>query len=89
MTARSYGRVPGANDRIRLAQLGCGDRSEGHIHMAQLASKNSPVEHVAVCDLWSKARERRAAQVKEVFGAEPELLTSSTKRCWPATTLTA
>ena len=27
MTAKSYARVLGANDRIRLAQLGCGDRS--------------------------------------------------------------
>src|SRR5579859_4944940 len=33
MTARSYARIIGANDRIRLAQLGCGGRSEGHVHM--------------------------------------------------------
>ena len=72
MTARAYSRVLGANDRIRLAQLGCGDRSHGHVHMSQLASKRTQVEHVAVCDLWSKARERRAAQVKQVFGAEPK-----------------
>ena len=72
MTARAYDRVLGANERIRLAQLGCGDRSQGHVHMAQLASEHTPVEHVAVCDLWSKARERRAAQVKQVFGAEPK-----------------
>ena len=26
-----------------------------------------PVETVAVCDIWSLARERRAVQVKEVF----------------------
>ena len=71
MDARSYARVLGANDRIRLAQLGCGDRSEGHVHMAQLASKQLPVEVVAVCDLWSLARERRAAQVRKSFGADP------------------
>ena len=72
MTARAYSRVIGANDRIRLAQLGCGDRSRGHVHMSQLASKHTPVEHVAVCDLWSKARERRGAQVKQVFGVQPQ-----------------
>jgi predicted dehydrogenase len=72
MDARSYARIPGANDRIRLGQLGCGDRSEGHVHMVQLASKQLPVETVAVCDLWSLARERRAAQVKKAFGAEPK-----------------
>ncbi len=69
--ASSYARILGANDRIRLGQLGCGDRSQGHVHMVQLAAKQTRVETVAVCDLWSMARERRAAQVKEVFGIEP------------------
>ena len=72
MDARSYGRVLGANDRIRLAQLGCGGRSEGHVHMVQVASKQIPVETVAVCDIWSLARERRAAQVKEAFNLTPQ-----------------
>ena len=72
MDARSYARILGSNDRIRLGQLGCGDRSEGHVHMAQLASKQIPVETVAVCDLWSLARERRAAQVKKAFDLEPQ-----------------
>lgn len=72
MDARSYARVLGANDRIRLGQLGCGSRSHGHVHMAQLASKQMPVETVAVCDIWSKARERRAAQVKKVFNLDPQ-----------------
>jgi predicted dehydrogenase len=72
MTAQSYNRVLGANDRIRLAQLGCGDRSRGHVHMVQLASKETPVETIAVCDLWSMARERRASQVEQAFGKRPE-----------------
>ena len=72
MDARSYGRILGANDRIRLGQLGCGDRSQGHVHMVNLASKQLPVETVAVCDLWSLNRERRAAQVAKVFGAQPK-----------------
>ncbi len=72
MTAQSYNRILGANDRIRLAQLGCGDRSAGHVHMVQLAALRTPVETVAVCDLWSLARERRAAQVEKVFGKRPE-----------------
>lgn len=72
MQAKSYARILGANDRIRLAQLGCGDRSEGHVHMVHLASKQTPVETVAVCDIWSLAREQRAAQVKKLFGTEPQ-----------------
>lgn len=73
MTARSYTRVLGANDRIRLGQLGCGQRSRGHVHMVSMASKKTPVETVAVCDLWSLARERRAAQVKQLFNLEPQM----------------
>src|SRR5580658_5156434 len=72
MEARSYARILGANDRIRLGQLGCGGRSEGHVHMVALASKKLPVETVAVCDLWSLAREHRAAQVKRAFNLEPQ-----------------
>ena len=72
MDARSYARVLGANDRIRLGQLGCGDRSQGHVHMTQLASKQMPVETVAVCDLWTLAREHRAAQAKRAFNVEPQ-----------------
>jgi predicted dehydrogenase len=73
MDARSYARVLGANDRIRLGQLGCGDRSQGHVHMTQLASKQMPVETVAVCDLWTEAREHRAAQVRKAFHLEPQI----------------
>ena len=73
MDARSYARILGANDRIRLGQLGCGERGKGHVHMAQLASKQVPVETVAVCDLWNQARERCAAQVKKAFSLEPQI----------------
>jgi predicted dehydrogenase len=72
MSAKSYARVLGANDRIRLGQLGCGDRSEGHVHMVQLASRQTAVETVAVCDIWKLAREHRAAQVKHFFNLEPK-----------------
>ncbi len=72
MTARSYSRALGANDRIRLGQLGCGSRSRGHVHMVQMASRHTPVEVVAVCDIWKIARERRAAQVKSMLGVDAE-----------------
>jgi predicted dehydrogenase len=72
MTARSYGRVLGSNDRIRIGHLGCGARSFGHAHMVQLASSQTAVESVAVCDLWSLARERRADQIKKYCGSEPQ-----------------
>ena len=40
--------------------------------MVHLAAKKMPVETVAVCDLWSLAREQRAAQVKRAFNLEPQ-----------------
>lgn len=73
LSAKSYARVLGANDRIRLGQLGCGDRSGGHVRMVQLTARQIPVETVAVCDLWSLARERRAAQVKRAFNSDPKI----------------
>lgn len=79
MTARSYGRVKGANDRIRIAQLGCGGRSEGHVHMVHLAAKRTPVEVVAVCDIWSVARAARAAQIEKLFGTAPRTFQYSEK----------
>ena len=71
LTAKSYTRVLGANDRILLAQLGCGGRGGGHIHMVHMAAQRTPVEVVALCDIWSLARERRAKQVTDLFGTQP------------------
>lgn len=79
MSARSYSRVKGANDRIRVGQLGCGGRSEGHVHMVHLASQKTPVEVVAVCDLWLVAREARQAQVTKLFGSAPRAFQYSEK----------
>lgn len=72
MTAHSYGRVLGSNDRIRIGHLGCGWRSEGHVNMVKLASKQTQVESVAICDIWSLALEQRAAQVKKYFEVNPQ-----------------
>ena len=62
MTATSYARVVGANDRIRLGQIGCGGRGFG-AHMAGVNkhAKQENVEFVAVCDVWSQYLERAVA----------------------------
>jgi predicted dehydrogenase len=44
----------------------------GHVRMIQLSSQQTPVETMAVCDIWSLAREARAAQVKATFNLEPQ-----------------
>src|SRR5579859_1460561 len=71
MTAQSYARILGANDRIRLGLVGCGSRSQDLVDMAEIANRQSPVDIVAVCDLWNKARERRAAQVRQQLKHDP------------------
>ena len=72
MDARSYARILGSNDRVHLGIVGCGSRSEDYVGMAQIANKQIPVDIVAVCDIWNKARERRAAQVKQEMNLKPQ-----------------
>jgi predicted dehydrogenase len=72
MSARSYARIAGANDRVRLGIVGCGSRSEDLVSMAGIASQKTPLDIVAVCDLWNAARDRRAAQVKKELNQEPQ-----------------
>jgi predicted dehydrogenase len=70
MNAASYKRIIGANDRINIAFLGCGDRSGGHLEMVKSSEKDKNLSVVAVCDIWKYNREKAAAKCKEKFGAE-------------------
>src|SRR5690606_11717834 len=71
MTARSYARVPGANDRIAIGIIGCGQRG-AHAHMPGIHThaQAENVEITAVCDPWRQKREAAAAQCREWYGAE-------------------
>lgn len=72
-TARSYGRITGANDRIQIGQIGCGHRATGHRRMLQLSTETDPnFDFRSVCDLWSVNRERGADHAKELFGTRPK-----------------
>lgn len=53
----------GANDRIRVALLGCGVRGSQHISDI-MQCKDMGVEISHVCDVWSVARERAVSLVK-------------------------
>ncbi len=68
MSAASYNRVVGANDRINIAFLGCGGRSRGHQNMVHMSAKEKNLGVVAVCDIWKNNREKTAARCKELFG---------------------
>lgn len=71
LSAASYSRVIGANDRISIGLIGCGNRSAGHRRMATTSAKDMNVEITAVCDLWAFNRELAASDVEEKFGRKP------------------
>lgn len=56
-TARSAGRVLGANDRINFAVVGVKGMGGGHLkNLAGELTQKDNVQVVAICDVWSKAR---------------------------------
>jgi predicted dehydrogenase len=77
MTALSQTRAVGANDRIRIGQIGCGGRGCG-AHMVGIHpyDKSQNIEIVAVCDPWKVAREKAASLAKDWYGKEPKQFSS-------------
>jgi predicted dehydrogenase len=69
-SAASYNRILGANDRINIGFLGCGDRSSGHQSMVKTVEKISNLAVVSVCDIWKLNREKAASNCKNLFGTE-------------------
>ena len=64
MSARSYARILGANDRVRVGIVGFSDRARSSLIPALLAfSKEMNFEVVAVSDIWSRRREEGAALI--------------------------
>jgi len=53
LSAATYNRALGANDRLGVAFLGVGGRCQAHLDIVnQLAKDNKGVAPVAVCDVW-------------------------------------
>lgn len=73
MTAASYSRVLGANDRVRIGQLGAGSRGDGHTRMAKMSKDDMNVEVSHVCDIWAFNREKAASNVEQNFGRKPKM----------------
>src|SRR5437763_5246926 len=62
--ASSYARILGANDRVRVAFVGPGDRARDALIPAFLGlATELNFEPVAVCDIWNKRRDEGAAFV--------------------------
>jgi predicted dehydrogenase len=77
LPARSYARIMGANDRIRIGQIGCGDRGiRAHMAGVHKHDKAENVEYIAVSDPWRLARERAADLCKEWYGVDAKKFVS-------------
>lgn len=67
--AKSYARVIGANDRVGVGVIGCGDRMKGALIPAfHLNAKDMNFEFVAVSDIWNRQREEGAAYIQKTCG---------------------
>lgn len=65
----------GANERIRIGQIGCGDRGNALLKgIAKLHSQHN-VTVTALCDVWQVNLKRTAESVAQAFGAQPQTFT--------------
>ncbi len=77
MTASSYSRILGANERISVGIIGCGNRGR-NAHMAGLNkyAESQNMEITAVCDPWRQRREDAAEMAKEWYGRKARTFVS-------------
>jgi len=71
-SALSYGRISGANDRIRLGQVGMGNRGRELASVVADLKDSHNVEMVAVCDLWNVNRDRAVKAAAHAYGRNPQ-----------------
>ncbi len=77
LTATSYARVAGSNERLSIGVIGCGDRGlKAHMPGVNAHAKAANLEITAVCDPWSVRREMAAAQCREWYGRAARKLVS-------------
>jgi predicted dehydrogenase len=68
-SATSYAAILGANDRVRVGVIGCGDRMRsGDIPAFMASSEEMNFELVAVSDIWNRRREEGAAYIEKLCG---------------------
>jgi predicted dehydrogenase len=63
MTAKSYARVIGANDRIRTGFIGVGGMGNGHLDAINKLKEPDNIEAIAVADCWLSRAEAGAKKV--------------------------
>lgn len=71
MSAAAQDRAAGANRRLSVGIIGPGGRGSGLLRNFFAVAKEQQAELTAVCDLWSRNRQRGAALVQKSGGREP------------------
>jgi len=69
--ASSMARVPGANDRISIGIIGCGNRADSFIEPMAGFMKQENFEFTALCDVWKVNLEKTVKRIKDVSGSTP------------------
>jgi predicted dehydrogenase len=70
-SAKSYAAIRGANERVRVGVVGCGDRMKGSLIPSFLEhSKELNFEFAAISDLWSLRREQGIAYIEKLGGGK-------------------
>jgi predicted dehydrogenase len=68
-SAKSYGNIIGANDKIRLSMIGVNSRGNS---LAQNFAKLGTCEIVHICDVDSRAIEKSSNNVEKITGQRPK-----------------
>jgi predicted dehydrogenase len=72
LSAASYGRVLGANQRVRIGFIGTGGRCQAHIGVVlKMIAEGRNVDAVAVCDVYNRNRDNSADKIKQATGRDP------------------
>ena len=74
LSAQSYRKIMGANDRVRVGIVGFSNRAKGALIPAFVGNqKNMNFEIVGVSDIWNRRREEGAAYIKEKAGNKAKM----------------
>lgn len=74
VTASSYGRVIGSNERISLGLIGCGSRGNAHLRDCLRFGDVANSEMAAVCDIWRARCEKARDTVYEETNKKPRVI---------------
>ncbi len=73
LSASSYARVIGANDRIGIGVIGCGNRGVDLMNQMLPFKDSENFTINALCDVWKKNRNKSGIWIKNNFGRRPKM----------------